>query len=298
MPTPVAWRFYPRRVDMSGIIFAALAVGWAVYLIPKALQQNEELAKTRAVSTFSGRMRVLGSGRPAAPPAPEVVPSSTPASVPGPVPVAGPRLTREAARRAAARRRRVLLVLVFALGMVGALAGFAIAPVWAPAIPAGLIVVFLVTARMSVRRQSRRFAASPIPSVTTMDADEDTQGIDLSELRPASVVAATPGPVVEPASRVEAPVASAPDLSAPVADEGSLWDPLPLTLPTYVTKPTARRTVRTISLTQTTSSGHDAADTKLAREAEAARKASASSDASASSASSSGQGPARKVAGA
>lgn len=267
---------------MSGIIFAALAVGWAVYLIPKALQQNEELAKTRAVSTFSGRMRVLGSGQQ---PAPVSVPeASVAAAEPAPAPASAPRLTREGARRAARRRRRVLMVLVFALGMVGALTGFAIAPVWAPAIPAGLIVAFLVTARMSVRRQHRRFAAQPIPSVAPVapaEADEDTQGIDVSELRAAPVVA-----------QVEAPLVEAPVAEAPVADEGSLWDPLPMTLPTYVTKPTARRTVRTISLTQTTSSGHDAADTKLAREAEAARKAKEAP------ASASEETPARKVAGA
>ena len=34
----------------------------------------------------------------------------------------------------------------------------------------------------------------------------------------------------------------------PTEDGGSLWDPLPVTLPTYVTKPKARRTVRTIDL--------------------------------------------------
>ena len=53
-----------------------------------------------------------------------------------------------------------------------------------------------------------------------------------------------------------------------LADEGSLWDPLPLTLPTYVGKATARRTVRTIELTGITSSGHDEADTELARRAD------------------------------
>ena len=64
-------------------------------------------------------------------------------------------------------------------------------------------------------------------------------------------------------------------------DDGSLWDPLPLTLPTYVSKPAARRTVRTIDLTQTgvTSSGHRAEDTELARKAEADAKAQADSEA-------------------
>lgn len=34
----------------------------------------------------------------------------------------------------------------------------------------------------------------------------------------------------------------------PTADGGSLWDPLPIMLPTYVDKPVARRTIRTIDL--------------------------------------------------
>ena len=36
----------------------------------------------------------------------------------------------------------------------------------------------------------------------------------------------------------------------PTVDGGSLWDPLPVTLPTYVIKPKARRTVRTIDLSE------------------------------------------------
>ena len=39
-----------------------------------------------------------------------------------------------------------------------------------------------------------------------------------------------------------------------------------MTLPTYVNKARARRTVRTIELTGISSSGHDDADTALARE--------------------------------
>ena len=40
-----------------------------------------------------------------------------------------------------------------------------------------------------------------------------------------------------------------------------------MTLPTYVNKARARRTVRTIELTGINSSGHDETDTALAREA-------------------------------
>ncbi|MDP9444079.1 MAG: hypothetical protein M3P83_06915, partial [Actinomycetota bacterium] len=34
------------------------------------------------------------------------------------------------------------------------------------------------------------------------------------------------------------------------ADGGTLWDPVPVTLPTYVSKPRAPRTIRTIDLGQ------------------------------------------------
>ena len=55
-----------------------------------------------------------------------------------------------------------------------------------------------------------------------------------------------------------------------------LWDPVPVTLPTYVSKPpAARRTVRTISSTTAACgrSGRTDADSQLAREADEADKA-------------------------
>ena len=71
-----------------------------------------------------------------------------------------------------------------------------------------------------------------------------------------------------------------------LADDGSLWDPLPMTLPTYVNKARARRTVRTIELTGINSSGHDESDSALAREAAESAQATRTPR------------PARKVAGA
>ena len=65
----------------------------------------------------------------------------------------------------------------------------------------------------------------------------------------------------------------------------ALWDPVPVTLPTYVTKPAAaRRTVRTIDLDSTGvwTSGRTEADSAIAREAEQAemaRKAQAKDEA-------------------
>lgn len=55
-------------------------------------------------------------------------------------------------------------------------------------------------------------------------------------------------------------------VSLPTADGGSLWDPLPITLPTYVDKPIAARTIRKIELGEagTWSAGHSAAASKAA----------------------------------
>ena len=56
----------------------------------------------------------------------------------------------------------------------------------------------------------------------------------------------------------------------------ALWDPVPVTLPTYVTKPAAaRRTVRTISIDDTGvwTSGRTDADSQIAREADEADRA-------------------------
>ena len=68
------------------------------------------------------------------------------------------------------------------------------------------------------------------------------------------------------------------EIEAALASDGSLWDPLPMTLPTYVNKARARRTVRTIELTGISSSGHDETDSTLAREAQESARESARAD--------------------
>jgi hypothetical protein len=70
------------------------------------------------------------------------------------------------------------------------------------------------------------------------------------------------------------PVALLDAVAVATEDGGSLWDPLPVTLPTYVTKAKAKRTVRTIDLGEpgTWTSGHTAEDTEIVARA-AAEKA-------------------------
>jgi hypothetical protein len=59
------------------------------------------------------------------------------------------------------------------------------------------------------------------------------------------------------------------------ADGESLWDPLPITLPTYVDKPAAARSYRTIDLDgpNTWSAGHSAADSKTVADGGAVERA-------------------------
>jgi hypothetical protein len=257
-------------VDLSGIIFVALAIAWAVYLIPKALQHHDEIARSRGVDKFSARMRVFG-GAPSVEAA-DAVPNAVPNAVPDqPAVPAEPvqrvvvarSVTRESARRAAARRRTVLYVLTALTVLTAVLGWRGYAPTWTVAVPLVLVVAFLAIARRTVRReQVRRVVVA--------------SGEDLAT--PAPVAKAETGEAVEAVEREDTVGLRRAELAEPDAlpleDEGSLWDPLPVTLPTYVSKPRARRTVRTIELTQTAqSSGHDPVDSALVRQAEAAEAA-------------------------
>jgi hypothetical protein len=259
-------------VDLSGIIFVVLAVGWAGYLIPKALKHHDDLARSRPVDTFSDSVRVVGTPTrtttvktvQASVTTTEVA-ESEPTPI-APAPVRAHTVTRESARRAARRRRRVLVVLLLALVAVAAASYLAYTPWWSTAIPGGLVVVFLVVARLTVRAQQVRRAA-PVQDAPIGTPAEAVEPVDPSR-------AAAPAEVEPDLGREDTEGLSREQLAeavaAPVLDEGGLWDPVPVTLPTYVNKARARRTVRTIEITGITSSGHDAADTELARSAEEA----------------------------
>jgi hypothetical protein len=123
------------------------------------------------------------------------------------------------------------------------------------AIPAGLLVAWLVACRLMVRREhalsvSRDRSDSP-------PAEDDA-------------VASVPAEPATEAWDDDAPTGSTPAIADP-----SLWDPMPVTLPTYVGKPAAeRRSVRTIDLDSTGvwTSGRTEADAQIAREADDAAR--------------------------
>ncbi|MFC6288184.1 hypothetical protein ACFP3Q_13995 [Nocardioides sp. GCM10027113] len=265
-------------MDLSALIFVALAVAWAVYLIPKALKHHDEVVRSRSVDRFSHTMRVLARrepvtarnarlvvtpGRAPAPPVVVTKPSragqpAQPADARGEERPARPAYNREAANRAARRRRRVLGLLLLANAVVVTLAGFGLISGWYAAIPGGLLVAWLVACRLMVRRERgirRRPAAVRIPGSFPETGDENCAPTGVGEVAVEDL--ADTGRI-------------------PAVTDPSLWDPMPMTLPTYVTKPAAaRRTVRTIDLDSTGvwTSGRTDADSQLAREADEADRA-------------------------
>lgn len=246
---------------MSGLIFVALFVGWAVYLIPKFMREHEDLATTRTLQDFSARVRVFAATRTMpkmdlyGPDEPTIEIAMAEVETMLGRDARRPLPSRTAAKKAAQRRRRVLLVLLMATTVVGLLAGARIAPLWTPVIPVALVLVFLMSARRSVRRMNaaRRSAARRLAA----------------PVAPPVRVEAVPEIVEEVLIEAEVSVED----EAP-AEANRLWDPVPMTLPTYIDKPVARRTVLGIDLNHgVVSSGHDAADSEMVRAAEAAAMA-------------------------
>ena len=253
-------------MDLSGLIFVALAVAWAAYLIPKALKHHEDVVRSRSVDRFSSTMRVLARREPVnRRNARLVVTPGRPASqvevaVKGEahVTTADQLATRRATtNRAARRRRRVLLVLLLANVAVVAVATANVIAWWWVAAPAGLLLAWLVACRLMVRRE-RTWTPSAVERVVDALVEEALE----------AETAERPAVLMEDAE-TGAIVAVVDDPSDP-----DLWDPVPVTLPTYVGKAAAQRSVRTIDLDATGvwSSGRSEADSQLARDAEEAER--------------------------
>jgi hypothetical protein len=300
-------------VDLgSGLIFIAVAVAWAAYLVPKAVRHHDDAVRSRSVERFSHRMRVLARrepvdrrsarlvvtpGRPAStavvvtkpsaepepvtpPVAPPVVEAPEAAEEPAPeLTPAQRRARRAAAARATKRRRNVLGLLLLANAVVALLAGLGVHAWWYVAIPAGLLVAWLVLCRVMVKgeRAALRPRAATHPRAPKRPRTREAQPAP-GTVEP-EVVADEPavGEVTEEISVVvEATADASVDVVSHVHVDPTLWDPVPVTLPTYVSKPAAaKRSVRQIELDDTGvwTSGRSEADSKIAREAEAADRA-------------------------
>ncbi|MBS2936513.1 hypothetical protein KDN32_02010 [Nocardioides sp. J2M5] len=290
-------------MDLSALIFVALAVAWAVYLIPKALKHHDEVVRSRSVEKFSHTMRVLARREPVdrrnarlvvapiraalRPPvetkarvAPEPVEVAASPAAPAVRRTPSPQAERAAARRAAKRRRNVLAVLLLANAVVVGLAvGAVVAWPWT-AVPAGLLVAWLVACRVSVRRERAHRAAHPTRSAIEVGVPAEAapaapveQGAEETESTGEHVVAVAEVPA--------AAVAEAPAVTTGEIPVVGGWEMVPTTLPTYVSKPAAqRRTVSTIDLDSTGvwSSGRSDEDSALARSAEESARSARESE--------------------
>ena len=298
-------------MDLSALIFVALAVAWAVYLIPKALKHHDEVVRSRSVEKFSHTMRVLARREPVdrrnarlvvspiraalRPPVetkahaePEVVAASVTTEVTrevtatvttGRAPARALRpAERASARRAAKRRRNVLaLVLLANAVVVGLAAARVVAWPWV-AVPVAVLVAWLVACRVSMRAERRQRASRSAIEIGFPPVVEEE--LDESDLT-GEITVVPPQPRVPdvPTAAAQAEASPAADLPAVVTGEIPVvggWDMVPTTLPTYVSKPAAqRRTVSTIDLDSTGvwSSGHHDGDSALARSAEQSAKA-------------------------
>ncbi|RYB92431.1 hypothetical protein EUA06_05615 [Nocardioides glacieisoli] len=291
-------------MDLSALIFVALAVAWAVYLIPKALKHHDEVVRSRSVEKFSHTMRILARREPVDRRNARLVVAPIRARLRPPVetkahapvePVAAvttevrrevttsvsarrtpPATERASARRAAKRRRNVLALIALANAVVIGLAAAAVITWPWVAIPAGVLLAWLVACRVSVRAERRQRDARAAIEIGYPPLIEDDD-LDLTGEMPV-----TPPQPRSPAAPVapseDAPVEAPAVIAAPVPGG---WDMVPTTLPTYVSKSAAqRRTVSTIDLDSTGvwSSGRNDEDSALARSAEKSAKTARDAD--------------------
>ena len=206
------------------MVFGVIAAAWLVYLVPYFLRRQADPAgdEVDPAAPFSATVTIVRRG------------TSLASAEEGAAVVSTP-LTRRAAlyelaqidRQAATRRRRVLMFLALVLLALSVPTAFGLLSWWTPLIPAGLLLLFVVVARFSVRAMRR---------------DLDARAQRIREASDEQTVA------IAVLSTDDGAAEASIELTAPVSRPGSLWDPIPITAPTYVSKPLAPRTVRTIDL--------------------------------------------------
>ena len=250
----------------SGLIYAAIIVMWALYFIPRWLRRHEELSESRSVEKFEHSMRVLSRREPTAdkryivmPPKPEpAVSSAALAASQGSQRLSGrsgrssdvgsssqPAPQRAVRRKSSKtyRRRRVLVGLVLLSLVVAAATPFTPVPWWGPLVGAVAILLDLAHLRVQTRRRHEltrnRHAVRKRLRSRLRRADSAERLTEARQLLAERRAAAE-------AERVEAEKAARE--AARRAAEG--WQPTPVPLPTYVTKPVAPRVGRPIDLTK------------------------------------------------
>lgn len=240
------------------MIIAFVVAVWAAYFVPLVLRRYDEASKNASVETSGSQSRVIARPTPAAS---KVEPSvAEPIAEPVAVIAPPPRtLDRPAARLAARRRRRTLLTLLATTALVGGLAAASVIAQFWVAAPVALVAAWLVACRIQVRaergparvkapKQPKAAKAAKKKAELTADDEEKTLVVSgqFEDINPGRKHQMEDIPL-EANALDDQIVIAVPSVST---TGEALWDPLPVTLPTYVTKPRAGRTVRTIDFSQ------------------------------------------------
>ena len=239
----------------SGIIYAIIIGIWAAYFIPRWLKRHEELSESRSVEKFEHAMRIL-SRREATPdkryvvmpPRPEPARSDLPARSRVPAQRSAP--VRRPVGAAAMRRRRILAGLLLVSLLVGALTPLTPVPWWVPVLLLAVTVADLVHLRVQVRRsrevnRTRKAVRQSVRSrLMRFDALDRLMTVrrEMAEDRAADEARWA---AAEEADRLER---EAEERRA--AERAAGWQPVPVPLPTYVSKPMAPRRAPAIDLTK------------------------------------------------
>ena len=217
----------------SGLLYAGLIVIWGAYFIPRWLRRHDELSESRSIEKFDKAMRIL-SRREATPDRRYVVLPPRPAE-PGTMPrsrrpAVGTSRPVSRVSPVTFRRRRILAGLLLVTLVVSVVTPFTAAPWWSPVLAVTMTLAYLVHCRLQARSRhqvSRTRAAVQKRSMSRLmrfDAIERLMTVrrELAEER-----------AEEERRRVEA--------------EAGL-SPVPVPLPTYVSKPVAPRRASSIDL--------------------------------------------------
>jgi len=271
-------------VGGSGLIYAVIAILWAVVLIPMWLRNHDTAAENRSAERFGQAMRVLSRKEQTAADeiddAPPVERESAPAPAPARVskPLSGARAAltpearparRSAGRRAdvsarrsrpqrtlAQRRARTLAVLASLTLVFGLAAAVSPLPWWAPLPFVTLLAAFVVHLRIQARQQqrrpvpARRVAESKAETATAPEFERSASGFVSGPSR--AVVVETKGARTGAGVTVAAAERPADEQHLPEQGPGEAdetWRPNELPLPTYVTAPKAIRPIKVIDLT-------------------------------------------------
>ncbi len=203
---------------------AAVAVAWLVYLVPWFAARGDTPYDKEAdpqFARFANSMRVLRG---------DVLSISSETEVSTPLTRRAELAeVREVVKTAARRRRIVLGVLLLSWSALAVANVYQLVPWWSPWVPVAMILIFLVIARFSVVAMHNRLDLRVQTIMAGWQDEEDTETLVLSDQeRSVSMEVTT--------------------VSNAEHTPGSLWEPIPVVSPTYVSQMNAPRTVRTIDL--------------------------------------------------